>query len=84
MNMRKSVDWQINEVSEPLKKKKSKPWGIDSRYSGPIDFIHKEWEVYKWYATERARDTALSALQSKNRSPDDSFEYRKSDGLYED
>jgi len=78
MNMRKPLDWDDREICELLKKKKPKPWGIDSRYDGPISFIHREWEIYKWYATEKSRDTALAALQSKNRSPVDSFEYRKS------
>jgi hypothetical protein len=79
VNMRKPFDWDENEVSEPLKKKKDKPWGIEARYTGTISFIRKNWENHKWYATEKARDTALAALQSKLRGPAKHFEYRKAE-----
>jgi hypothetical protein len=76
--MHRPFKWEENEVCEPLKKKKAKPWGIDARYIGPITLIHREWQSYKLYETEKSRDAALNTLRSKNRRPSNSFEYRKS------
>ena len=65
------------EVSEPKRKPKRKPYGIEARYTGSFSFLSKEWKPYKRYVTEKARDTALILLKGKLRHGFPSrFEYR--------
>ena len=36
-----------------------------TNFAGPYWKAQQEWHVYRWYATERARDEALRALSRK-------------------
>lgn len=52
-------------VNTPPKPKKRKVFKIGRRYIGPIRFHFQthEWQHYRSYATEKARDSALAALE---------------------
>ncbi len=51
-----------NEVPRHRKKVAKKPFVIEFRLKGK--FMHKDWNTWRRYASAKARDAALSALQS--------------------
>ncbi len=61
---------ECREECEPYrpKRKAIKTYGIESRrVRSPIAWV-REWNAYKWYARESARDKALESLERREES----------------